>query len=67
MKIEWMKALMLLDEKVDRLVDETGDKNSNNYQMKIDFWKSIARRRFQGEVRHLPTKRTARFSIELPL
>lgn len=63
----WLKALILLDPNVDNLVYDTKDENADNYQLKIEVWKSISRRALVGRLTYLPDKSSCSVFIKLPV
>lgn len=63
----WFDVFRLLDVNVNAFVFETADENPDNYQVKLEAWRSVASRSLVGEFRHLPTNRKVAFRIRLPV
>lgn len=62
----WIDALVLLSDDVDDFVSQWPSDPSVNYQLKLDVLRSVLRRSLCGELRHLPSKRSVKFCLELP-
>jgi len=67
MTLEWLWVLANLDEAVDELVNETGDNESDNYQLKLNLLKTISRKALVGELTHLPTNLKCKVYVRLPI